>query len=346
VLALDNVTVGYGRASVLHRVSLRVNPGEIIALVGANGAGKSTTLRAISGVLKPTTGSILLDGKSIGSLSPERIAALGIAHVPEGRRVFPAFTVRENLEIAGLALGRPAQEIEEDVKGVMKLFPRLEERQGQYGWSLSGGEQQMLVIGRGLVARPKLLMLDEPSLGLAPNLVDQLFDVIEEIRERGTTDPVGGAERQHGPCRGGPRLRPGVRHHHPAGIGGGSVQQRSGPRLLPGHGHRRADLTAPVCHSERPAGHEESPVDVVPGDSSALRRLRMTIRGAASGRQVRRAPQGNKHWLAGTASAWSEELATLPAPEPVARRCTQCFPCPPWSRASAPGSARGLAARR
>jgi len=187
VLALDNVTVGYGRASVLHRVSLRVNPGEIIALVGANGAGKSTTLRAISGVLKPTTGSILLDGKSIGSLSPERIAALGIAHVPEGRRVFPAFTVRENLEIAGLALGRPAQEIEEDVKGVMKLFPRLEERQGQYGWSLSGGEQQMLVIGRGLVARPKLLMLDEPSLGLAPNLVDQLFDVIEEIRERGTT---------------------------------------------------------------------------------------------------------------------------------------------------------------
>ncbi len=187
MLALDNVTVGYGRASVLHRVSLRVNPGEIIALVGANGAGKSTTLRAISGVLKPTTGSILLDGKSIGSLSPERIAALGIAHVPEGRRVFPAFTVRENLEIAGLALGRPAQEIEEDVKGVMKLFPRLEERQGQYGWSLSGGEQQMLVIGRGLVARPKLLMLDEPSLGLAPNLVDQLFDVIEEIRERGTT---------------------------------------------------------------------------------------------------------------------------------------------------------------
>ncbi len=187
MLVLDRVSVGYGRVEALHGISLEVRRGEIVALIGANGAGKSTTLRAISGVLRPTSGRIQFEGKSIAGLAPEKVAAAGIAHVPEGRRVFPGFTVGENLEFGGLALGRPAKQIREDVESILEMFPRLKERYRQYAWSLSGGEQQMLVIGRGLVARPQLLMLDEPSLGLAPTLVDQVFDVIEEIRARGTT---------------------------------------------------------------------------------------------------------------------------------------------------------------
>ncbi len=187
MLVLDRVCVGYGRVEALHGISLEVRQGEIVALIGANGAGKSTTLRTISGVLKPTSGQIRLGGRDITRLSPDRVAATGIAHVPEGRRVFPGFTVGENLEFGGLALGRSSGQIREDVEAILQMFPRLRERYKQYAWSLSGGEQQMLVIGRGLVARPQLLMLDEPSLGLAPNLVDQVFDVIEEIRSRGTT---------------------------------------------------------------------------------------------------------------------------------------------------------------
>ncbi|MHB1159454.1 MAG: ABC transporter ATP-binding protein [Chloroflexota bacterium] len=187
MLVLDRVCVGYGRVEALHGISLEVRQGEIVALIGANGAGKSTTLRTISGVLKPTSGQIHLNGRDITRLSPDRVAAAGIAHVPEGRRVFPGFTVGENLEFGGLALGRSSGQIQEDVEAILRMFPRLRERYKQYAWSLSGGEQQMLVIGRGLVARPQLLMLDEPSLGLAPNLVDQVFDVIEEIRSHGTT---------------------------------------------------------------------------------------------------------------------------------------------------------------
>lgn len=187
MLELAEVWATYGRVPALHGISLEVREGEIVALIGANGAGKSTTLRTISGVLKPPFGHVRLNGADITGFAPEKVAAAGIAHVPEGRRVFPGFTVRENLELAALALGRSAARIREDVDAVMEMFPRLRERHKQYGWSLSGGEQQMLVIGRGLVARPKLLMLDEPSLGLAPALVEQVFDVIEEIRSRGTT---------------------------------------------------------------------------------------------------------------------------------------------------------------
>jgi branched-chain amino acid transport system ATP-binding protein len=187
MLTLNSVHAGYGRVEALHGISLEVQQGEIVALIGANGAGKSTTLRAISGVLRPTAGDIALEGRSIAGLTPERVAAAGIAHVPEGRRVFPGFTVRENLELAGLALGRPSADVHSDVEAVFELFPRLRERRKQYAWSLSGGEQQMLVIGRGLVARPRLLMLDEPSLGLAPALVDQVYEVVERIRGQGTT---------------------------------------------------------------------------------------------------------------------------------------------------------------
>ncbi len=187
LLALDRVSAGYGRILALHGLSLEVRQGEIVAMIGANGAGKSTTLRTISGVLRPASGQVLFDGRNLSGLPPERVARAGVAHVPEGRRVFPGFTVEENLEFGGLALGRPAKQLREDVEGILELFPRLKERRKQYAWSLSGGEQQMLVIGRGLVAKPKLLMLDEPSLGLAPALVDQVFDVIGEIRSRGTT---------------------------------------------------------------------------------------------------------------------------------------------------------------
>ncbi len=187
MLVLDKVSVSYGRVEALHGISLEVRKGEIVALIGANGAGKSTTLRAISGVLRPTSGQILFDGRNLTGMAPERVASVGIAHVPEGRRVFPGFTVGENLEFGGLALGRATREIRQDVEAILEMFPRLRERYKQYAWSLSGGEQQMLVIGRGLVARPQLLMLDEPSLGLAPTLVDQVYDVIEEIRARGTT---------------------------------------------------------------------------------------------------------------------------------------------------------------
>lgn len=187
MLELDRVSVSYGRAIALQALSLKVAQGEVVALIGANGAGKTTTLKTISGVMKPSSGRVLLRGRDITGLPPEKVAAAGIAHVPEGRKVFPGFTVRENLELAGIALGRPDSQIREDVDRVMEMFPRLRERRDQYGWSLSGGEQQMLVIGRGLVASPDLLMMDEPSLGLAPAIVDQVFDVVEGIRAGGTT---------------------------------------------------------------------------------------------------------------------------------------------------------------
>jgi branched-chain amino acid transport system ATP-binding protein len=187
VLTLSDLVVGYGRVRALHGISLSIEQGEIVTLIGANGAGKSTTLRAISGVLKPTTGRITFAGRDLTGLAPEKVAAVGIAHVPEGRRVFPGFTVRENLELGALAVGRSNREIAEEVEKVLAMFPRLRERQKQYAWSLSGGEQQMLVIGRGLVAKPQLLLLDEPSLGLAPAMVDQVFDTIVAIRQKGTT---------------------------------------------------------------------------------------------------------------------------------------------------------------
>ncbi|MBI4492635.1 MAG: ABC transporter ATP-binding protein [Chloroflexi bacterium] len=187
MLKLDSLAVFYGQVQALHGVSLRVGQGEIVALLGANGAGKSTTLRTIIGLLRPASGAIELLGQPIHGLSPERIAARGIALVPEGRRVFPGFTVEGNLELAGLAAGQSARQIQQGIDRVLHIFPALAARRRQYAWSLSGGEQQMMVIGRGLMAEPKLLMLDEPSLGLAPLLVEEVFRVIRQIRESGTT---------------------------------------------------------------------------------------------------------------------------------------------------------------
>jgi branched-chain amino acid transport system ATP-binding protein len=186
LLELDDLHVHYGGIKALKGISIRIDPGQIVTLVGANGAGKSTTLRAISGLLRPVQGRILLEGRSLVGVPPHQIVKKGVSHVPEGRIVFAPLSVADNLDL-GAYLRRDRKGIEEDRKKVFALFPRLKERVRQASGTLSGGEQQMLAIGRALMARPKILLMDEPSLGLAPLLVREIFGVIREIRERGTT---------------------------------------------------------------------------------------------------------------------------------------------------------------
>jgi len=184
MLRVDNLRVSYGHIEVLKGISFNVEMGEIVALIGSNGAGKTTTLSTISGLLRPTSGKIRWKGEDIQSTAVEAIVASGLAHCPEGRRIFPGLTVRENL-LTGTASRRyRKREIEDDLAQVFELFPRLKERIKQGGWSLSGGEQQMLAIGRALMSRPSLLMLDEPSLGLAPIVIEQVFDRILELNKR------------------------------------------------------------------------------------------------------------------------------------------------------------------
>lgn len=186
LLELKSVTARYGDVQVLWGVSLTVRQGEIVTLVGANGAGKTTTLKAISGVVKATPGQIVLDGENVEKLSSHEIAARRIAHVPEGRRLFPMMSVRENLELGAVSREARRQRAE-TLDQVYALFPRLKERKEQMAGTLSGGEQQMVAIGRGLMARPRLLMLDEPSLGLAPIIVREMFDIIRRLNEEGIT---------------------------------------------------------------------------------------------------------------------------------------------------------------
>ena len=186
LLELTETHVHYGAIHALKGVSVAVDEGQIVTLVGANGAGKSTTLRAISGLLRPSKGQIRFRGKSIVAVPPHEIVRLGISHVPEGRIVFANLTVMDNLEM-GAYPRRDRAQVAADLKQVLQLFPRLEERRRQSAGTLSGGEQQMLAIGRALMARPSLLLMDEPSLGLAPILVREIFSVIREIRGRGTT---------------------------------------------------------------------------------------------------------------------------------------------------------------
>jgi len=186
MLELQNLHVYYGGIHALKGVSLTVQPGEIVTLIGANGAGKSTTLRSVSGLVRVREGQILWDGKPIHGLRADDIVARGIVHVPEGRRVFATMSVRENLDL-GAYLRRDRQGVEEDREKVYQIFPRLKEREKQLAGTLSGGEQQMLAIGRGLMARPRLLLLDEPSMGLAPLLVAEIFRIIQEINKAGTT---------------------------------------------------------------------------------------------------------------------------------------------------------------
>lgn len=186
MLELQDVHVYYGGIHALKGVSLTVEEREIVTLIGANGAGKSTTLRTVSGLVRPRSGKILFEGKPIQNLRADQIAARGIAQVPEGRRIFATLTVRENLEM-GAYCRRDRQEVRADMDRVFHLFPRLQEREKQLGGTLSGGEQQMLAIGRALMARPRLLLLDEPSMGLAPLLVTEIFRIIQEINKAGTT---------------------------------------------------------------------------------------------------------------------------------------------------------------
>ncbi|MFN2460897.1 MAG: ABC transporter ATP-binding protein [Candidatus Velthaea sp.] len=185
-LEVEGLVARYGRITALDGVSLTVDEGEIVALIGANGAGKSTLLRAVSGLLRPAAGRIQFDGRDITNVSPDAIVKLGIGHSPEGRRVFPRMTVRENIEL-GAFTRSSKREIAEDTERILTTFPRLKERLDQKAGTMSGGEQQMLAIGRALMSRPSLLLLDEPSLGLSPLLVQTIFSVITEINARGTT---------------------------------------------------------------------------------------------------------------------------------------------------------------
>jgi branched-chain amino acid transport system ATP-binding protein len=186
MLEIKSLVVGYGEITAVRGISLTVDKGEIVTLIGANGAGKSTTLRAISGLLRPRSGAILLEGAPIAGLAPDRIVALGIAHVPEGRRVFPELSIEHNLHV-GAHLRRDKADIRDDLDQVFALFPRLKERRRQRAESLSGGEQQMLALGRAIMSRPRLMLLDEPSLGLAPTIVEDVARAILSLRKRGVT---------------------------------------------------------------------------------------------------------------------------------------------------------------
>ena len=186
LLELSDVHTYYGNIHALKGVSLAVDQGEIVCLIGSNGAGKSTTLKTISGLLQPRQGEVRLEGQRISGLPAHKIVARGVSQSPEGRKIFPRMTVQENLEMGAFA--RPSSpEVRRDLERVLELFPRLRERLTQKAGTMSGGEQQMLAIGRALMARPSILLLDEPSMGLSPVLVDQIFDIVLEINQQGTT---------------------------------------------------------------------------------------------------------------------------------------------------------------
>ncbi|HIU63947.1 MAG TPA: ABC transporter ATP-binding protein [Candidatus Avacidaminococcus intestinavium] len=186
MLKIDNMDVYYGAIHAIKGISIQVPQGEIVTLVGSNGAGKSTTLQTISGLLKPKNGTILFEDQHIEGLAAHKIVSMGLCQVPEGRRVFANMTVLENLEL-GAYLRSDKDEIARDLEDVFKKFPRLLERKNQLSGTLSGGEQQMLAMGRALMSKPRLLLLDEPSMGLAPLLVKEIFNIIQEINESGTT---------------------------------------------------------------------------------------------------------------------------------------------------------------
>ena len=185
MLKVENLNVYYGSINAIKGISFEVNQGEIVTMIGANGAGKSTTMNTVAGLLKPRSGSIVFEDKDITHMPASKVVSLGLALCPEGRRVFQQMSVRENLEMGGYT--RPNSELEESIENVYDHFPRLKERYKQVAGTLSGGEQQMLAMGRALMSKPKLMMMDEPSMGLAPILVEQIFDIIRELKRAGTT---------------------------------------------------------------------------------------------------------------------------------------------------------------
>ena len=187
LLEIADLSVNYGEIEALRGVSLTINEGAVVALLGSNGAGKSTTLRAISGLIAPRAGRILFDGKPIAGLGPRAIVKLGVAHVPEGRRVFPGLSVRENIMLGASNGAASAAAIRREADAMFDLFPDIRPFADKLGWTLSGGQQQMVAVARGLMAKPRLLLLDEPSLGLAPVIVQAVFQIIGEIHQRGAT---------------------------------------------------------------------------------------------------------------------------------------------------------------
>ncbi len=186
MLKVINLNVSYGAIHAVHGVNLEVHQGEIVSLIGANGAGKTTILHSISGLKRPSSGQIVFEGQDLVKTEPHKILQMGLAHVPEGRRIFAEMTVEENLEMGAFTRSNP-QEIREDMEKIYHRFPRLKERRGQMAGTLSGGEQQMLAIGRALMSKPKLLLLDEPSMGLSPILVREIFDIIVQVNKTGMT---------------------------------------------------------------------------------------------------------------------------------------------------------------
>ena len=186
MLRVEDINVYYGSIHAIKGVSFNVNKGEIVTLIGANGAGKSTTLNTVSGLLRSKTGSVTFNGQDLGRIPPHKIVSMGLAQVPEGRRVFLTMTVQENLEM-GAYTQKKGADIDAELENVYERFPRLKERRRQIAGTLSGGEQQMLAMGRALMSKPELLMLDEPSMGLSPILVDQIFDIVKELNKAGTT---------------------------------------------------------------------------------------------------------------------------------------------------------------
>jgi branched-chain amino acid transport system ATP-binding protein len=187
LLSIKDLNVSYGKIKAIKGISLDVNAGEVVTLVGANGAGKTTLLKTISGILAPASGEITYDGRKLSDIKPYQRVNEGICQAPEGRGIFPGMTVLENLEMGKFGKTNAKLEIEEDLEKIYTLFPRLKERAHQAGGTLSGGEQQMLAIGRALMSRPRLLLLDEPSMGLAPKFIAQIFEIIKEIKKQGVT---------------------------------------------------------------------------------------------------------------------------------------------------------------
>ena len=227
MLKIDELKVSYGGIEAVKGITFEVPERQIVTLIGANGAGKSTTLRTIAGLVKPAHGRIHLQGEDITGLSPDRIVSKGVTLVPEGRRVFPDLSVVENLKI-GAYLRK--DDLEDDLNWVYDLFPRLKERSWQAAGTLSGGEQQMLAVARALMSRPKIIMMDEPSLGLAPLVVKGIFD-----QQAGGHRAAHRAERQHGPEDRGPGLCAGDRPHHPYRLRPGSAEKRGREEGLSGH---------------------------------------------------------------------------------------------------------------
>ncbi len=190
MLSIQNISAGYGKVQVLHDISFKVPAGKVVTLIGSNGAGKTTTMRVISGMLRPSSGQVLLNQKNVAQMESYQVARLGLAHSPEGRRVFSTLSVKDNLLLGAysrLTKSRPKGDVKHDLERALELFPRLQERQDQLAGTLSGGEQQMLAMARAVMLNPEVILLDEPSMGLAPILVEEVFRIIERLKSRGVT---------------------------------------------------------------------------------------------------------------------------------------------------------------